>query len=117
VTVYVGTNVRGKVGDAQGVDRSSPQRRWLTSFETKQANGTVLLAASYTRDDAGRITVIDGPGLADDWVYTYDHLDQLLTADNAGDNALDETFVYSTTGNLISRTRLGRTCGRWRLRR
>ncbi len=33
--------------------------------------------------------------LADDWVYNYDHLDQLLSADNAGDNTLDETFVYS----------------------
>ena len=44
-----------------------------------------------------------------DWTYTYDHLDQLLTADNAGDNTIDESFVYSDTGNLLSRTRLGQS--------
>ncbi len=27
-------------------------------------------------------------------------------ANNLGDNTLDETFTYSNTGNLISRTRL-----------
>jgi hypothetical protein len=64
---------------ANGVTTSfiySPQRRWLAGFETRQANGTVLLKGSYTRDNAGRILSIDGPGLADDWTYTYDHLDQ-----------------------------------------
>ena len=109
-TLYEPDGQTRSIAYANGVTTSftySPQRRWLTGFETKQANGTVLLKGSYARDNAGRILSIDGPGLADDWVYTYDHLDQLLTADNAGDNALDETFVYSTTGNLISRTRLG----------
>jgi RHS repeat-associated protein len=109
-TLYEADGQTRSIAYANGVTTSftySPQRRWLTAFETKQANGTVLLKGSYTRDTAGRILSIDGPGLADDWVYAYDHLDQLLTADNAGDNALDETFVYSTIGNLISRTRLG----------
>ena len=58
----------------------------------------MLLKGEYTRDNAGRITVIDAPGLADDWVYTYDHLDQLLSADNAGDNALDEHLDEAETG-------------------
>ena len=111
-TEYEADGQTRSIAYANGVTTAftySPQRRWLTGFETKQANGTVLLKGEYTRDNAGRITVIDGPGLADDWVYTYDHLDQLLTADNAGDNTLDETFVYSATGNLISRTRLGQS--------
>ena len=109
-TEYEADGQTRSIAYANGVTTAftcSPPRRWLTGFETKQANGTVLLAGTYTRDDAGRITVIDGPAPADDWVYTYDHLDQLLMADSAGDNTLGETFVYSTTGNLTSRTRLG----------
>jgi RHS repeat-associated protein len=61
---------------------------------------------SYTRDLAGRITSINGLAASEDWSYTYNHLDWLLSADNLGDNSLDETFVYSPSGNLISRTRL-----------
>ena len=69
-TQYEADRQTRSIAYANGVTTSftySPQRRWLTSFETKQANGTVLLAATYTRDAVGRITVIDGPGLADDW--------------------------------------------------
>ena len=31
----------------------------------------------------------------------------MITADNGGDNTLDETYTYSPTGNLLSRTRIG----------
>jgi hypothetical protein len=64
---------------------------------------------SYTRDLAGRITSIDGLTPQEDWSYGYNHLDWLTSANNLGDNSLDETFVYSPSGNLISRTRLSYT--------
>jgi RHS repeat-associated protein len=66
----------------------------------------VLMDTSYVRDLAGRITAIDGLTAQEDWTYSYNHLDWLTSANNLGDNTLDETFVYSPSGNLISRTRL-----------
>lgn len=84
----------------------SPERRWLTRIVTTQPGGAKLIDNSYTRDNLGRITAIAGLTPTDSWTYTYDERDQLITADNAGDNTLDETFTYSNTGNLISRTRL-----------
>lgn len=68
---------------------------------------------TYTRDGAGRITVIDGApstsdaaGTADDWTYTYNNLDWLLTATNAASTSLSETFTYDTNGNMLSRSRV-----------
>jgi YD repeat-containing protein len=57
-TQYEADKQTRSIAYANGVTTSftySPQRRWLTGFETKQANGTVLLKGSYTRDNAGRI--------------------------------------------------------------
>lgn len=84
----------------------SPTRRWLTRIVTTAPGSVVLMDTSYTRDLAGRITGINGLAAVEDWSYSYNHLDWLLTADNLGDNTLDETFAYSPSGNLISRTRL-----------
>lgn len=87
----------------------SPERRWLTRIVTTQPGGAKLIDNSYTRDNLGRITAIAGLTPTDSWTYTYDERDQLITADNLGDNTLDETFTYSNTGNLLSRTRLAGT--------
>lgn len=83
-----------------------PQRRWLTRVTTKKGT-TGLLDNQYTRDKLARITGITGLTTADSWTYTYDDLGRLTTADNLGNNALDETYTYSHTGNLLSRTRIG----------
>ena len=61
------------------------KRRWLTRISTKDANGIILMQNAYTRDLGGRITAINGSRIRDDWTYTYDDLDRLLTATNAGD--------------------------------
>ncbi|MBA8882149.1 RHS repeat domain-containing protein, partial [Phyllobacterium myrsinacearum] len=91
---------------ANGVTTSfsySPTRRWLTQVITTKG-GTTLMGHSYTRDNLGRIKAIQG---SDNWVYTYDDLSRLKTADNLNDNTLDETYEYSVSGNLLSRTRTG----------
>jgi len=62
---------------------------------------------TYTRDAVGRITRIDGLTASESWIYTYDDLDQLLSADNIGDNARDETFTYNDGGNMLSRSSIG----------
>ena len=77
----------------------SPTRRWLTRLVTTRPNGVKLIDNSYTRDLAGRITAITGLTLAERWTYDYNNLDWLMSVDNLGNNALDETFSYSTTGN------------------
>lgn len=78
---------------------------------TRNASAATLLRSVYSRDLAGRITGIDGSAvgddpLANDWTYTYNAFDWLLSADNAGPGAnLDETFTYAPNGNLLTRTR------------
>ncbi len=84
----------------------SPTRRWLMRIVTTRSNGVELIDNSYTRDAMGKITAISGQTPSDSWTYTYDDFDRLVSANNLGDNTLDETFTYSNTGNLISRTRL-----------
>ena len=87
---------------ANGVTTSftySTTRRWLTRIVTTAPGSVVLMDTTYTRDFAGRITGINGLAAAEDWNYSYNHLDWLLTADNLGDNTLDETFAYSPSGN------------------
>ncbi len=87
----------------------SADRRWLTRIVTTQPGGTKLIDNTYTRDAMGKITAITGLTNTDSWTYTYDDRDRLISADNLGDNTLDETFTYSNTGNLLSRTRLAGT--------
>ncbi|EUB98023.1 RHS repeat-associated core domain containing protein-containing protein, partial [Rhizobium sp. CF080] len=86
----------------------SPTRRWLTRVTTAKGT-TVLMDNQYTRDKLGRIKTIVGLTTSDSWTYAYDDLDRLTSADNAGNNALDETYSYSSTGNLLSRTRIAGT--------
>ncbi|WP_111547415.1 RHS repeat-associated core domain-containing protein [Mesorhizobium kowhaii] len=44
---------------------------------------------------------------ADSWTYVYDGADRLTSSNNAGNNALDENFVYAANDNMTSRTRVG----------
>jgi YD repeat-containing protein len=83
----------------------SPTRRWLLRVLTKNAGGAALIDNAYTRDAAGRILTITGLTPAESWTYTYDDLDRLLTATNAGDASLSETYTYAANDNLLSRTR------------
>ncbi len=86
----------------------SPERRWLTRIETIAPDGvTALMDYAYTRDAAGRITRIDGLTPSESWIYSHDDLDQLLTADNLGDDNRDETFTYNDGGNMLSRSSVG----------
>jgi RHS repeat-associated protein len=85
----------------------SPARRWLMRVTTKNAANVALMDNIYTRDAAGRIKRIDGLSLPESWIYLYDDLDRLISADNLGDNSLDEGFSYDLADNMLSRTRMG----------
>ncbi|MER8753353.1 hypothetical protein NKH57_29745, partial [Mesorhizobium sp. M1050] len=85
----------------------STTRRWLTRITTT-LGATTMLDRQYTRDSLGRITNIAGlSGTGpNSWNYVYDNADRLISADNLGDNTLDETFAYAANDNMISRTRV-----------
>ncbi len=83
-----------------------PERRWLDRIVTKKADNTVLLDNDYTRDALGRITAINGQTTTDSWTYLYNDRDELISADNSGDDTLDEAFSYDNGGNLVTRGRL-----------
>lgn len=81
----------------------SPQRGWLTRYETT-VGGATRLRGVYTRDAAGRITKIVTGGVANEnWTYAYDALDRLITATNLDDGARSQSFTYAPNGNLTSK--------------
>lgn len=81
----------------------SPERGWMTRFETLTGGGERLLRGIYTRDAAGRITEIKTAGTPNEtWTYGYDTLDRLIKATNVGDSAREQSFVYAKNGNLTS---------------
>lgn len=81
----------------------SPTRRWVTRITSDKPDGTPFFDTVYTRDLVGRIKSSNGSDIAS---YSYNQIDWLLSVDNGRNNALDETFVYQTNGNLVSRNRL-----------
>jgi RHS repeat-associated protein len=86
----------------------SPQRGWLLTQLTSNTTATPLQDATYTRDALGRITVVTSSLAGEGWIYTYDDLDRLLSADNnAADNSLDQTFSYDVVGNMLTNSKVG----------
>ncbi|WP_179297780.1 RHS repeat domain-containing protein [Mesorhizobium carmichaelinearum] len=110
-TLYEADGQTREITYANGVKTSftySPTRRWVTRITTA-LGATTLLDRQYTRDNLGRITNIVGASAPGSWNYVYDNADRLISADNLGDNTLDETFVYAANDNMLSRTRVAGT--------
>jgi RHS repeat-associated protein len=60
-----------------------------------------------THDAAGRITAVNGNLAAEDWSYTYDGLNRLLSATNSYTSSLNQSFTYDNGGNLLTATGVG----------
>ncbi|MFD9897739.1 RHS repeat-associated core domain-containing protein [Mesorhizobium sp. NPDC059025] len=113
---YEADNQTREIVYANGVKTSfsySPTRRWLNRIITTTSGGVVLMDNTYARDLAGRIisingapTALDAAGTADDWSYTYNNVDWLMTAANGANSALNESYGYDTNGNMLSRSRV-----------
>ncbi|MDQ0473929.1 RHS repeat-associated core domain-containing protein [Labrys wisconsinensis] len=88
-----------------------PTRGWLSTLVHQQGSGgTALLSLSYTRALTGRIEAVTdqlNASSADNWTYTYDDLDQLKRAANAGNSGYNEAYAYDLAGNLLSKTGVG----------
>ncbi|KQW41103.1 hypothetical protein ASD02_36205 [Ensifer sp. Root1252] len=108
-TSYEADGQTKSISYANGVTTTfsySAQRRWLDRVTTAKG-GTVLMDNQYGRDATGKIKTITGLTANDNWVYDYDPRGRLVSADNAGNNALDETYAYTDNNNLTFRTRIG----------
>jgi hypothetical protein len=84
----------------------SATRGWLNTVSSVKTP-TTIEAFTYSRDNAGRITAIDGNRSDEDFAYGYDSLDRLLTATNSGVPALSQTFAYDLAGDLITNSAVG----------
>ena len=59
----------------------NPQRGFLTRILTT-SGATTLQDLTYARSASGMINSITSPDLGRSWIYSYDGLDRLITADN-----------------------------------
>lgn len=94
--------------------RAQPGGEEVDCFVVDHLCNICGIAAADTEQPANvfsllaRITAVKGAATLDDWTYTYNHRDWLMSATNGSSvAALDETFTYQPNGNLVSRTRLG----------
>ena len=108
-------NARGQVTQAvyaNGVTTTNTYndaRGWLLRVETRKGL-TTLQDIVFTRGPTGRINATVNSavaGSADSWTYTYDDLDRLLSATNAGNPALTQAFSYDAAHNMVSNSLVG----------
>jgi len=69
-------------------------------------DGQTLLDLGYTRDARGLVTAVTSPDAARSWVYGYDALSRLVSADNQGGTAEDRSFAYDDADNLTANSGL-----------
>lgn len=84
----------------------SAARGWLTTMDTTVAL-LPFLTYTYGRDAAGRITGVTASATGESWIYGYDDMDRLLSADNTTDNTLDRSFTYDSVGNMTFNSDVG----------
>jgi RHS repeat-associated protein len=85
----------------------STHRGWLTGMSTVKSS-TTLQNYGYTRDARGRITGVTSSQAGEGWIYGYDDMDRLTSADNnTPDNSLDQTWTYDSVDNMLTNSLVG----------
>jgi RHS repeat-associated protein len=70
-------------------------------------NGAVtIFDQTYTRNAKGLITAIASPDAGRSWIYGYDGLDRLISADNQNGTTDDSTYAYDDADNVIYNSKL-----------
>jgi YD repeat-containing protein len=69
-------------------------------------SATTLLDQNYTRNAKGMITATTSPDVGRSWVYGYDGLDRLISADNQNGTADDATYAYDDADNMVFNSKL-----------
>ncbi|MEZ4361599.1 MAG: FG-GAP-like repeat-containing protein [Kofleriaceae bacterium] len=80
----------------------SAQRGWLLTQTLASSTGVQRDRFTLVRDLAGNVTSRTSSMAGDSWLYQYDTLGRLTSADNTTDNTRDETFSYDALGNRTS---------------
>lgn len=114
-TTYMASGAVKAINYANNVKTSysyNSDRDWLTKVEvvlpgSGRAKDTTLASFTYTRDAVGRITSVNGSRTNEDWTYSYDNLDRLLSAANSNTPALSQSFTYDAGGNILSNSAIG----------
>jgi YD repeat-containing protein len=82
-------------------------RAFLMAIATKDAALANINSVTYTRDAAGRILTAVSSPTAENWTYTYDKLDRLLTSVNTSDTGANRSFTYDAAGNILTNSGIG----------
>jgi RHS repeat-associated protein len=98
-------NARGQTtsityGDGTATAYTYNDARGLLTRVLTTRSAATLLDQSYTRNAKGMITAITSPDSSRAWIYGYDALDRLITADNGVGTADDRTYAYDDADNL-----------------
>jgi RHS repeat-associated protein len=106
-----------EVAYANGTSESytyDPNKQYLLTGKTAQNGVETLQNIVYTYDPVGNITQITdtGSALPKSTTYQYDDLSRLTRADITVDGSTEtETFMYSPTGNILSKNAVAYTYG------
>ena len=110
-------NARGQVtkatyqNSAVTTNLYNVKRGFVTEIKTQSNNASGQLVTRqrlrYSYDKKGRITQILSNRNIENWTYSYDSLDRLKKATNAGDGSLTQSFQYDTIGNMTYNSKVG----------
>jgi RHS repeat-associated protein len=70
------------------------------------SGATTLIDQTYARNAKGMITSIASPDVGRSWVYGYDGLDRLISADNQNGTSDDSTYAYDDADNMVLNSKL-----------
>jgi RHS repeat-associated protein len=84
-----------------------PQRHWLMAASLANQTAKNLYQASYTYDQAGRMTLFQEGSRPTQSFYTYDDLNRLIQKSDGDSAHGDELFAYDPVGNITSSSALG----------
>ncbi len=104
--IALGRNARGQVlAETKGNGVASAytynaQRGFLTRI-LSSSGATTLQDLTYARGASGQISSITSPDAGRSWVYGYDGLDRLITADNQNGVGDDKAYAYDDADNMI----------------
>ena len=83
----------------------SAARGFLT--RVMSTNGAVtLIDQTYNRNAKGLITSIASPDVGRSWIYGYDGLDRLISADNQNGTVDDASYAYDDADNMVWNSKL-----------
>ena len=67
---------------------------------------TTLIDQNYSRNAKGMITAIASPDAGRSWVYGYDAMDRLISADNQNGMSDDAAYAYDDADNMVFNSKL-----------